>query len=95
MMILTAHDLLSGEVVYWSADGTWAARLRDALRMEDDKAKAALADAEAAYTTVVHAYLVPVDADGAPIRREEVRETIRAKGPTTHPNLGKQAEARP
>jgi hypothetical protein len=91
MMILTAHDLLSGEVVYWSADGTWVEGLRDAARLEDAAAKAALAAAEAAHTTVVHAYLVPVDAAGAPIARERVRETIRARGPTTHPAFGKQA----
>jgi hypothetical protein len=90
-MILTAHDLRSGEVVYWSAGGRWVERLRDAARLDDEKAKAALAQAEAAFTTVVHAYLVPADAAGAPIARERVRETIRARGPSAHPALGKQA----
>ncbi|MBL8552515.1 MAG: DUF2849 domain-containing protein [Hyphomonadaceae bacterium] len=92
MMILTAHDLKSGEVVYWSADGQWVPALRDAVRLEDEPAKAQLKLAEASETVVVHPYLVPIDANGAPIPREKVREGIRAKGPTIHPAFGKQAE---
>jgi hypothetical protein len=92
--ILTAHDLLSGEVVYWSADGRWAESLSEAARLDDAAASAALAEAEAAYTAVVHAYLVPTDSAGAPVAREKIRETIRAKGPSTDRSLGKQAAAK-
>jgi hypothetical protein len=91
-MILTAHDLLSGAVVYRSVDGRWAESLREAARFDEAAAKQALAEAEAAFTSVVHPYLIPTDAAGAPISREKVRETIRANGPTIHPHFGKQAE---
>jgi hypothetical protein len=95
MKILTAHDLKTGEVVYWSERGTWTLRLGESVLMDDGTAQAALKAAEAAETVVVHAYLVPMDSPGAPVARERVREILRAQGPSTHPNLGKQAERAP
>ena len=92
MKILTAHDLKTGEVVYWTATGTWTRRLADSVLLDDWAAACALRAAEAAETVVVHAYLVPMDSPGAPVARERVRELLRARGPSTHPQFGKQAE---
>jgi hypothetical protein len=92
MKILTAHDLKTGEVVYWSAAGTWTPCLAESVLMDDEAAAAALEAAEAAETVVVHVYLVPMDSPGAPVARERMRELLRARGPSTHPHFGKQAE---
>lgn len=92
MKILTAHELKTGEVIYWSNDGAWSASIADAALMENGTADAALRRAEAAETIVVHSYLVPMDGPGSPVARERVREIIRAQGPTVHPHFGKQAE---
>lgn len=87
MKILTAHDLRSGEVVYWTANESWSPRIADSVLLEDEPAARLLKSAEASETIVVHPYLVPMDSAITPIARERVRELIRARGPTTHPEF--------
>ncbi len=82
MKMLTASDLRSGDVVYWTKAGAWSHAINDAHVMEDDFADAALAAAKKAETVVVNAYLVVMDAAAKPAAREAVRENIRAVGPT-------------
>ncbi|NWG54383.1 MAG: DUF2849 domain-containing protein [Hydrogenophilaceae bacterium] len=89
MKMLTAHDLKTGAVVYWSGDGRWTPRIADAALLEDAAAAEALKAAEAAETVIVHPYLVPMDQPAAPIARERVRELIRARGPSTHPEFAR------
>lgn len=91
MKMLTASDLLSGDVVYWTKDAGWSRSIADAQLMEDEFAEAALAAAKKAETVVVNAYLVVMEGKGAPAAREAVRENIRARGPTVRTDLGKQA----
>lgn len=90
MKMLTAHDLHSGEVVYWTAGGTWSAHIADSALLDDTAAAAALKAAEGAETIVVHPYLVPMDSPATPIARERVREIIRARGPSTHPEFARE-----
>ncbi|MBI1187052.1 MAG: DUF2849 domain-containing protein [Alphaproteobacteria bacterium] len=85
MKMLTAHDLKTGEVVYWSARGEWTPRLADSALLEDAAADDALKAAQGRETIVVNPYLVPMDQPATPVARERVRELIRARGPTTHP----------
>jgi len=89
--MLTASDLRLGDVVYWTKGGGWSRAINEAALMEEEEAQTALAEAKLQETQVVNAYLVAMEAPGAPAHREAVRENIRAHGPTIHPQFGKQA----
>lgn len=91
MKALTASDLRTGEVVYWTKDGKWSVAIGDAVLMDDEFAETALAQARAQGTVVVGSYLIGMDGQGTPTHREAMRENIRARGPTSRPDLGKQA----
>jgi Protein of unknown function (DUF2849) len=93
MKIITAHDLRSGEVLYRAKGGAWAAHIAEALAIDDEHADAELASARAEATIVTNAYLVAIDGPGRPAKREYLRESIRASGPTVRADLGKQAES--
>lgn len=92
MKIITAHDLLTGEVIYWTHAASWARRPEQAARIPDDAAEVELARARTQSTIAVNAYLVAIDLEGRPVAREYLREQIRALGPTVRRDLGKQAE---
>jgi hypothetical protein len=92
--IVTANRLTDGEVVYLATSGGWTEWLAESRVAESEEETAALlAMAEAAMgdREVVDAYAMAVGrADGA-ITALSQRERIRALGPTTRPDLGKQA----
>lgn len=89
MKLVTGNRLTDGAVVYLSEDAAWTDDIRRAKRLEQD-AEAALAGARARFTEIAGAYLIDIGADGAPTGRETVRETIRLKGPTVRPDLGRK-----
>ena len=89
MKAITAHDVRTGAVVYLAKGGAWSPRVSDAAHFADGECEIALRRAEATEAIVTHAYLVPLDPSGAPIVRERVRETIRANGPSVHPQFAK------
>ena len=94
-VILTANDLLDGEVVFLTADG-WTFDPAKALVAYDAESAEAmeLRGAEGFRANrIVDPYLVPVeiDASGFPAA-SHFREAIRQKGPTIHTDMGKQAE---
>ncbi|WP_282610577.1 DUF2849 domain-containing protein [Pelagibius sp. Alg239-R121] len=95
VQILTANRLGDGAVVYRSQAGEWTARLGESrvLATAEDAARI-LAEAEtpAAALEVVGPYLMPVDNAAGEIRPVEMREFIRAKGPSNRTDLGYQAE---
>jgi len=96
--ILLANDLLDGDVVFATTDGTGAlAWTRDpalALVAADDAAAErleAFAAAELRGNKVVDAYLVDVTVEsGRPVPRH-FRERFKTLGPSNRPDLGKQA----
>lgn len=96
--ILTANDLISGDVVYFCTGDRWTRDLAAAVVAETPEATAELeAQGKAAETAnrVVGAYLVairPGENGPVPVRR---REQIRTLGPTIRTDLGPQAESRP
>lgn len=92
MKLVTAHDLRTGAVVYWTKARAWAAHLDHAARLEDEAAESELVTAKSQPTIATNAYLVAIDLEGKPIAREYLRESIRAEGPTVRRDLGKQAE---
>ena len=93
MKILTAHDLRTGEVIYWTDTRAWVAHIEAAAPLPDEAADAELAVARSQKTTAANAYLVAIDSPGRPVPREYLRENIRANGPTVRRDLGKQAES--
>lgn len=78
--VLTANDLLTGAIVYWTG-ARWSERFAEAARAdaaERDTLTAVGADEEAR-NVVVGAYLVTLGADGAPAL---LRERQRLAGPS-------------
>lgn len=94
-VVMTANDLLDGQVVFLGADG-WSFDPHVATVAADEGTVARLEE-EAAIETranrIVEPYLVAVEIgpDGG-WNATHFREAIRQRGPTTHPEMGKQAE---
>ena len=92
--IVTANRLRDGEVVYLAAGGAWTEWLADSrVARSDEETAALLAIAEEAVRghIVVDAYAMAVTQANGEIAPLSQRERIRALGPTTRPDLGKQA----
>ncbi len=88
-VVITANDLLSGEVVYLDASHRWSAELNAAKVFSViDEAEAELA-AAFSEADVVGAYLAEVTED-ALIAPKHYREGFRHKGPSNYFH-GKQA----
>jgi hypothetical protein len=84
--ILTANRLQDGAVVWLALAGRWSTDFEDAVRLDPELAAAALAGAEAQPGRFVAPYLI--EAEGAGVeRREQLRESIRAGGPTVGSSL--------
>lgn len=91
--IVSANDVLVGDVVYLDAHGSWTRRLQEASVAYGEEAADALLSAGTQPEKVVGAYLVDVAlaADG---RRTPThfREKFRDLGPSNRPDLGRQAK---
>jgi len=85
---ITANDLASGRVVYLSKNG-WSEDTKTALTFKgEQEANEALKKAEADIGAV-GAYIIELEQNLMPATN---REQIRSKGPTIHPELGKQGK---
>jgi hypothetical protein len=90
--VITANSLLEGDVVFW-AGGGWVEALADAERFDDARAlEAALQAAKRQTTAVIDAYAIDIVVEGGQPVPTSYRERIRALGPSTHPEHGKQAD---
>lgn len=92
--IITANDLLSGDVIYLADDRQWASHLGRALIIHShEEAKLLLEWAERQGDKIIGAYLTPV-AIGKNGQAEPAhfREAFRAKGPSNYFH-GKQQDA--
>ena len=94
LQVLTANGLLDGDVLYLTASGDWSPWLSDsevARSAEDEARLLAIGERAVAERRVVAPYFAKVaEADGK-IQALGRREIIRAQGPSTHPQFGKQA----
>ncbi len=91
--IVTANDLLRGDVIYLTADDCWSRDHADAELIEDEAIAALrLLDASRQSHAVVGAYLA--EARPGPHGPEPVhfRDAFRARGPSNYPH-GKQSDA--
>lgn len=92
--VVTANDLIEGDVIYMTAEKGWTRRLDEARLLTDaETAEAYLRAAEDQPEIAVGPYLAEAVAgpDGRP-QPAHFRETFRANGPTNYAH-GKQAEA--
>ncbi len=92
--IITANDLLSGEVVYLSTSGKWSIRHSDAILFEDKKAaNTRLTEVQAQDTSIIGPCLAGATlADNQTPMPVHFREVFRSKGPSNR-FLGKQTYA--
>lgn len=96
MKVITANRLLNGDVVWLAEDGSWVERvtLAETFEGKDAVAEGLARGAEAEKSQeVVGVYEMDVTVEDGVIVPVRLREKIRAKGPTTHPQFGKQAQA--
>lgn len=91
MKILTGNDLLTGHVLWWTADG-WGARLDAAIALDADTG-AVLLEREKAAERVNDLALIDAERDGGGWRPRRIRERIRGLGPTVRPDLVSGGEA--
>lgn len=91
--VVTANDLLEGDVVYLTAKDTWSRRLTDADVLTDEAdAQIRLIDASARTSEVVGVYLADVATTDTGPKPTHFREEFRTKGPSNYAH-GKQVEA--
>lgn len=94
--VVTANDLLEGDVIYYTLDQKWSRSLSDAaILTEQDEANSLLAIAEKEISVIVGAYLanVNIDSAGKPVPAH-FREEFRTKGPSNYFH-GKQTDSEP
>jgi hypothetical protein len=92
LKIVTANDLLTGDVVYLTPDGGWSREIAQAEVLAGaDLAAARLSAAAAQPGLVVGAYLADVAATARGPAPVHFREEFRAKGPSNYAH-GKQVE---
>lgn len=90
--IITANDLICGDVVYLSVEGHWVRRHKDAEFLEDAaQATKRLSFAETQQAQVVGVYLADAIAGANGPSPVHFREAFRARGPSNHFH-GKQSE---
>jgi len=91
--IVTANDLLSGDVVYLTAQHVWSGALVDAAVSDTPEAASEfLAIGAAQQDIIVGAYLVDVQRDETGTAQPlHFREAFRMRGPSNYFH-GKQAE---
>ena len=91
--VVTANDLLEGDVVYLTADNRWSRALSEAELLDDEAdATIRLLDAQRQANIVVGAYLADARATESGPAPTHFREAFRMRGPSNYAH-GKQAEA--
>ena len=90
--IVSANDLLRGDVVYLDNRGQWSRRLEDASIAHTLEQAEGLLSIAGQPSVVVGPYLldVVITKDGS-VQPFCLREKLRDRGPTIRPDLGRQA----
>jgi uncharacterized protein DUF2849 len=96
MKVITANRLLNGDVVWLGENQSWVERVTLAKIHDGKDAVADGLEAGAMAEKnqeVVGVYEMDVTVEDGVINPVRLREKIRATGPTTHLEFGKQAQA--
>jgi len=81
-VVVTANRLADGAVIYRTSDGRWATELAAAAVVTTSEAATALLAGARADQRIVDSYVAPVELGAAGPRPGNLRERIRAAGPT-------------
>lgn len=82
-VVITANRLSDGAVVHRTKSGRWTETLSAAQVLRTaEEAQSALKDAQADVLAAVGPYVAPIDANRPGIEPGNLRELIRASGPT-------------
>ncbi len=93
--IVTASDLLDGDVIYFTADDSWSRYLSQAeVITEQTIAQSRLLDAERQQSRIVGAYLADVSQGDDGPEPAHFREEFRRTGPSNYAH-GKQEQHLP
>ncbi|MCJ8140144.1 DUF2849 domain-containing protein [Falsirhodobacter halotolerans] len=93
--VVTANDLLVGDVVYFTAADQWTRNHTEAELIEDEAhAQIRLLDASAQRNVIVGAYLADARAGDHGPEPVHFREVFRTRGPSNYA-MGKQVGERP
>jgi hypothetical protein len=96
--VITANRLTDGAVVFLGTDRAWGERL-DRAAMYDGKEAVATALEQAKQdeenNLVVDVYAIDVSANSGAVVPTKLRELIRARGPTIHPEFTKAGSVPP
>ena len=96
--VVTANRLFDGAVVFLGVDQSWVERLdRAAAYDSKDAVEAGLARAkrDEENNLVVDVYAIDVSTHGGAVVPTKLRELIRARGPTIHPEYAKPGSVPP
>lgn len=94
--IVSANDLLEGDVVYLDGTGEWTRDLNQAVVAQDpEAAQQLLATAEAQQDKIVGPTLIEISLSASGVRKPvHYRDIFRERGPSNRPDLGRQSETR-
>ena len=91
--VLTANDLLEGDVIYLAENGSWTRWHEEAQLFEDEAlANEALSEAQKQQDRLVVPYLADAEAGVNGPQPVHFREAFRTRGPSNYTDHGKQAE---
>jgi hypothetical protein len=86
--VISANDLLEGDVVYLDRHGSWTRLLSHAELITDEgHADTLLAEAKECPDKVIDPYLLKVTAGPCRITPLHIRERLRDRGPSTRPEF--------
>ena len=85
MNILTANDLATGDVIWWTGEG-WSIHVNDAVDVGDKGEE--ILQAEVAARRANEAYVIEATSDADGVRPAHIKDRIRALGPTVRLDLG-------
>jgi len=93
--ILTANNLIDGEVVFLTSDNSWSKDIDQAVQAtnaQEAEALMSIGEKSEQACDVVGLYLVGVEVIDGKLKADHIRERIRTLGPTIRQDLGKQSE---
>lgn len=92
--VITANDLLEGDVIYFTADNTWTRNMSEAELITDEaEAQLRLLEAEKQNLKIVGAYLADAKAGPNGPEPTHFREEFRRTGPSNYFHGKQEAQA--